>query len=84
VRRNREPLAVDLKFERIFDDKEFEVWRIGAWEFTRWSGGKPFWRWVGVKHDEAAVRQPREVSGRDAAREIVERLRAAPHRYSLL
>jgi hypothetical protein len=39
---------MNLKFDRVFDDKDFSVWRIGNWEFTRTIDGEAFWEWIGA------------------------------------
>jgi len=41
-----------VKFEIIFDDKDFTVWKIGLWEFTRTSDGKAFWEFTGQAEQE--------------------------------
>jgi len=57
-----------LTFERIFSDKDFEVYQIGLWEFTRTSDGKAFWEFTG---------QPGAVSRSDQGGEVTERVREA-------
>ena len=39
--------AVNLEVKLVFSDPEFEVYRLGAWEFTRCANGESFWIFVG-------------------------------------
>jgi hypothetical protein len=41
-----------LTFERIFDDKEFSIWRIGLWEYTEIADGTGSWEWRGPAKSE--------------------------------
>ena len=72
---------MQLKFECIFSDKEFEVWRIGLWEFTRTRDGEAFWIWTGAENElrirQTAARQPREISGGHQPGKVAEDLREA-------
>src|SRR5438477_7953347 len=63
VRRNREPLAVELKFELILDEpKFFREMRVGCWRWVHdYESGEGTWYWEGHE-PKAAARQPREIS----------------------
>ncbi len=73
---------MQLKFECIFSDKEFEVWRIGLWEFTRTRDGEAFWIWTGAENElrirQTAARQPREISGGHQPGEAAKEMQSPP------
>ena len=84
---------VELKFEVLLDEPDIgRIVRAGNWILTTYPDGHGEWEWEGDYGQErierqasrAAARQPREISRSDPAGEVAERVRAAPHRYSLL
>ncbi|SRR6266576_1296466 len=82
VRRNREPLAVELKFELILDEpKFFREMKIGCWRLVHdYESGEGTWYWEGAKHDETAARQPREISRSPASGEAAKEMQSPPAR----
>jgi len=64
VRRNREPLAVNLQFEVLLDEPDIgRIVRAGNWILTTYPDGHGEWEYEGAKHEpKAAARQPREIS----------------------
>ncbi len=69
---------MELKFELLFSDAEFEVYAAGGWQFTRERSGESYWEWTGAKHEpKAAARQPREIRRSDQPGEVAENLREA-------
>src|SRR2546430_2903562 len=72
VRRNREPLAVDLKFELILDEpKFFREMKIGCWRWVHdYESGEGTWYWEG--------RQPREISRSPASGEAAKDMQSPP------
>lgn len=65
-----------LTFEVLLDEPEIgRIVRIGRWTLTTYPDGHGEWEWE-AKHEQAA-RQPREISGGPAKREVAEDLRKA-------
>ncbi len=79
VRRNREPLAVNLQFEVLLDEPEIgRIVRVGNWILTTYPDGHGEWEYEGAKHEpKAAARQPREIRRSDQPGEVAENLREA-------
>jgi hypothetical protein len=68
-----------LTFERIFSDQEFEVWKIGLWEFTRTSDGEAFWEWTGpVKSEQYQESNCTSHRARGPAKERVAEAKSVP------
>jgi len=67
-----------LTFEVLLDEPGIgRIVRIGRWTLTTYPDGHGEWEWEGGKHEQAAARQPRAISGSPAKREVAEDLREA-------